>query len=116
MMQKNKKLKYRFSIKPKKHSSLKLKYNTYKVTIDFKLELKYHKVAMGIGMSDKKTLHVSKTFVLSRRNNYKKSIVVDFGNIEQGTRARAVVFDYSSKLTNATLSYDIQDTKIEILK
>jgi len=115
-MQKSKKLKYRFSIRPKKNSSLKLKYNTYKVTLEFKLDLKYDQVAMGIGTSVKKSLYVDKTFVLSSKNHYSKNITVDFGAIEQGTKARMLILNYSKKLTKAVLSYSVKDTQIELLK
>ncbi len=116
MIKKNKRLQYSFTIRQKKDTPLPLKYNTYAVTIDFKLELKYFTVAVGVGMSSKKVLHVNKTFILSKKNNYQNTIVVDFGNIEQGTKARAIVLDYSNKLTNATLSYDVKDTEITIDK
>ncbi len=113
-MQKSKNLKYRFDIKAKKNSSLRLKYNSYRVTLSFRLELKYYQVAMGIGTSQKKVMFVEKTFTLSPKNRYHTNIVVDFGSIEQGTKARVFIINYSKKLQKAVLTYSVQDTKIEL--
>lgn len=115
-IQKSKNLKYKFDIKPKKNTPLKLRYNTYIVTMIYNLALHYTEVTMGIGMGKTKRIQKEVTFKLSPKNGYQASVTVDFGEVEQGTKARLFFINQSRILKSAVLKYDIKDTKVELLK
>ena len=112
-IKKSKDLKYRFKIVPKKNSPLKLKYNSYKIVFDFVLGLKYDVVTMGIGLSKKKTLYVKKEIVLSPANGYRANLVVDFGKVEQATKARFLIINQSKKLQDVVLRFSVESIKVQ---
>jgi len=111
-MSKSKSLKYRFQIRLKKGAALKLKYNTYNVKLEFNLKIKYRVIAFGIGTTKREFLRKKVNITLSPKNGYKSDIMVDFGEIEQGRKARFLVISASKKLEKVTLTYEVDDVKI----
>ena len=111
-MSKSKNLKYLFKIRPKAKAPLKLKYNSYKVTLEFNLKIKYSTVSLGIGMQKRKFLHVKRSFILSPKNRYSVSLDVDFGEIEQASKANLLIFSTSKKLESLSLTYEVDEFKV----
>ncbi len=111
-MSKSKSLKYLFKIRPKQKAPLKLKYNTYKVTLEFDLKIKYTMVSFGIGTTKRKFLRVKRSFILSPKNGYSVDLDVDFGKIEQASKANFFIITTTKKLKSLTLDYNVDSFEV----
>lgn len=112
-MIKEKKLKYRFKVVPRKDSPLKLKYNRYEITLNFNLYLTYDVATWGVVTTKKKVLHVQKKVVLSKDNGYSSNLTVDFGNVQQAGEVRFLLISSKSRLDKAYMTYSLENYKIE---
>ena len=111
-----KNLKQKFSVKLKRKTPLKLKYNKYIIDVEFRLKLKYCETMKAGYLSqttcDDQDSYKKVTFNLSKKNNYSMFKVIDFGSVEQGGRTSALLFLVDKNLADAKIDYEIVSTKV----
>lgn len=105
------KAKINIKISQNKDSKIQLKYGSYRVKIKIKLQLVYHTVAFGIGMSDNEYKEKSFWIDLNKTNNYINTKTIDFGKITQDMHGE-MLFKVSKKLENINPIITFEDIEL----